>query len=165
MRYQLFDGDILALDIENYQKVKIKGLPKFSVDSTDANKEIAPFQMAYSLEEHLTKAGPSISKVFEDLKERILGLDRDIEIEPKKLYVAFKMTRNVTDVVFQKRKLWVYINLKTGTLEDSRGIAEDLATPVKVGHWGNGDYRVDVNPKTDLDYLMELIAQSYNFNR
>ena len=29
------------------------------------------------------------------------------------------------------------------------------------GHWGNGDYEVRVDLKTDLDYVMFLVNQSY----
>lgn len=54
---------------------------------------------------------------------------------------------------------------RPGALDDPRDIAEDLATPVKVGHWGNGDYRVEITSQTDLDYVMTLVKQSYEMNR
>ena len=55
--------------------------------------------------------------------------------------------------------------MKTGTLDDPRGIARDLETPVHIGHWGNGDYEVEVTAGTDLDYVMDLIQQSYDINQ
>jgi predicted transport protein len=30
-----------------------------------------------------------------------------------------------------------------------------------VGHWGNGDYQIVMDNKTDIDYVMFLINQSY----
>lgn len=131
---------------------------------TESKESVQPLQQTFTLEEHTAKGGPTIRKIFDDLRERILGLDQEMQLEPKKLYVAFKMTRNVVDVVVQKPKLWMFINVKTGTLDDPRGIAEDLATPVKVGHWGNGDYRVEITSQTNLDYVMTLVKQSYEMN-
>ncbi|RNE48333.1 DUF5655 domain-containing protein [Corynebacterium alimapuense] len=162
MRYQLFGNNMLTLDTESYQKVRLQGVPKLGAS---VEKKPETLQVTYTLDDHLAKGGPASRKLFDDLKERLLGLDQEMELEPKKLYVVFKMTRNVTDVIFQKQKLWVFINVKSGTLEDPRGIAENLVHPVKKGHWGNGDYRVEVTPKTDLDYLMTLVEQSYSINQ
>jgi predicted transport protein len=33
-----------------------------------------------------------------------------------------------------------------------------------IGHWGNGDYRVNIDTLENLDYLMTLIRQSYKVN-
>ena len=162
LRYQLFENGMLTLDTESYQKVKISGMPKLEA----GNKEsIEPLQQTFTLEEHIAKGGPNSRKVFADLRERILGLDQEMQVESKKLYVAFKMTRNVVDVVVQKPKLWLFLNVKTGTLDDPEGLAQDLETPVKIGHWGNGDYRVEITSQTDLDYVMTLVKQSYEMNR
>lgn len=162
LRYQLFENGMLTLDTESYQKVKIAGMPKLEAGNKEA---IEPLQQTFTLEEHIAKGGPNSRKVFADLRERILGLDQEMQVEPKKLYVAFKMTRNVVDVVVQKPKLWLFLNVKTGTLDDPEGLAQDLETPVKIGHWGNGDYRVEITSQTDLDYVMTLVKQSYEMNR
>jgi len=157
LRYQLFENGMLTLDTESYQKVKISGMPKLE---TGNKEDIEPLQQTFTLEEHIAKGGPNSRKVFADLRERILGLDQEMQVEPKKLYVAFKMARNVVDVVVQKPKLWLFLNVKTGTLDDPEGLAQDLETPVKIGHWGNGDYRVKITSQTDLDYVMTLVKQS-----
>lgn len=43
----------------------------------------------------------------------------------------------------KKAKLKLYINMKTGSLDDPSGLAKDLESPVHIGHWGNGDYEVE----------------------
>ncbi|MFP7365559.1 DUF5655 domain-containing protein [Corynebacterium callunae] len=83
-----------------------------------------------------------------------------MQVEPKKQYVAFKMTRNMADVVIQKLKLWLFLIVKTGALDDPKGLAQDLETPVKIGH-----YRVEITSETDLDYVMTLVKQAYEMNR
>lgn len=176
LRYQLFQNNMLTLDTESYQKVKLQGVPKLSttrerVLSSPVRKskpqvpEPEPLQVSYTLEEHFDRSHPSTVKLFEDLKERLLGLDQEMSFEPHKLIVSFKVTRKVVDVVLRKSKLQVFINVKSGMLDDPRGIARDLENPVKVGRWSGCHYRVEVTPKTDLDYVMSLIQQSYKLNR
>ena len=109
---------------------------------------------------------PGVTKeLFEALKERILAIDKEIIEDPKKYYIAYKTTRNFTDIIIQKAKLKVFVNIKTGTIEDPRGLARDLETPVHIGHLGNGDYEIEVRPGDDLDYVMNLIQQSYDINQ
>ena len=85
--------------------------------------------------------------------------------DTKKLYLAYKTTRNFADIVFNKSKLKLYFNMKTGTLDDPRELARDVESPVHIGHWGNGDYEIEVTAGTDLDYVMDLIQQSYDINQ
>lgn len=158
-RYKLYEGGLLSLDTENYQKVRISDLPKMK--NEQANVKL---QEIFTLEDHLSVATKQTKELFEELRERILAIDQDVIEEPKKLYIAFKTTRNFVDVVIKKNNLKLYINLKTGTIDDPRGITRDLETPVHVGHWGNGDYEVKVDQNTDLDYVMILIRQSYAIN-
>lgn len=33
--------------------------------------------------------------------------------------------------------------MKTGNLDDPRGLAKDLGSPVHIAHWSNGDYEVE----------------------
>lgn len=75
-------------------------------------------------------------------------------MEVKKLYIAFKGSKNITDIEFQKNKLKIYINMKKGTLNDPINITEDIS---KIGSWGNGDYRIIVNHEDDIDNVMPLI--------
>ena len=159
-RYKLYEGGLLSLDTENYQKVRISDLPKMK--NEQANVKL---QESFTLEDHLSVTTKQTKELFEELRERILAIDQDVIEEPKKLYIAFKTTRNFVDVVIKKNNLKLYINLKTGTIDDPRGITRDLETPVHIGHWGNGDYEVKVDQNTDLDYVMGLIRQSYVINQ
>jgi predicted transport protein len=149
------------LDTENYQKVRIQNTPKFTTSLGKTDK----LQETFTLEYHLGMADDNTKSLFESLKEQILAIDKEIIEDPKKLYVAYKTTRNFVDVVIKKSKLKLYINMKTGSLDDPRGVAKDLESPVHIGHWGNGDYEVEVTSKTDLDYVMNLIQQSYDINQ
>ena len=160
-RYKLYEDGLLTLDTESHQKVRLQDAPKFTDDSDKPER----LQETFTLDHHMAMSSESTKALFEALKERILAIDKEIIEDPKKLYVAYKTTRNFVDIVVKKSKLKLYINMKTGTLEDPRGLAKDLETPVHIGHWGNGDYEVEVSEQTDLDYVMSLIQQSYDINQ
>lgn len=44
-------------------------------------------------------------------------------------------------------------------------IARDLTKPRRLGHWGNGDYSVNLEKEEDLEYVFLLIKQSYDLNK
>lgn len=50
----------------------------------------------------------------------------------------------------------IYIGAKVGTLDDPKGIAKDVSN---IGHYGTGDYEVQVDSDKDLEYIMSLIKQ------
>ena len=78
LRYQLFENGMLTLDTESYQKVKIAGMPKLD---TESKESVQPLQRTFTLEEHSAKGGPTVRKIFDDLRERILGLDQEMQLE------------------------------------------------------------------------------------
>ena len=83
-------------------------------------------------------------------------------VEVKKVYIAFKGRRNIVDVEFTQNKLRLDINMKKGTLNDPLGITRDITS---IGHWGNGDYRVEISNEDDIDNVMPLIKQSLKVNK
>lgn len=114
--------------------------------------------IAYDENHHLENTPPELQELYFDLKGRITSLNEDISIKYLKLYIAFKLgSRNVVDIELKKKTVKLFINLPLGKLEDPNSIARDVS---KVGHWGNGDYEVSIDTKTDLDYLMYIIKQA-----
>lgn len=108
----------------------------------------------------LSKGDTDAVALYNQLKTEILKLG-DISVQPKKLYVAFKTKRNFTDVQIQKQNLKIFLNMSKGTLKDPEGLAMDVSS---TGHWGNGDYCIRISDKSQLEYTMMLIKQSYESN-
>lgn len=50
-------------------------------------------------------------------------------------------------------------------VDDPQGIARDLETPVHIGHWGNGDYEIELADSKNIEYIMTLVKQSYDVNQ
>ena len=118
-------------------------------------------ESAYSEEMHLDHGLPHIKDLYLKLKAELLKFG-EVLVEPKKLYIAFKAPKNFADVEIQKSGLKVYLNLKKGTLQDPDEVADDVS---KLGHWGNGDYRVYIDDDKNFDYLLGLFKQSYSLQR
>lgn len=147
------------VDIELVQKnsnVKIEEVV-FNEKTNSVAREIK----VYTEEDHLNKVPNKIREMYLEIKNRIMELD-DIDIDVKKVYIAFKGNKNIVDIELMQSKLILFINMKKGTLDDPLKITVDLS---KCGHHGNGDYCVDVYNKDQIDNLIPLIKQSLLVNK
>tara|TARA_R110001583_G_scaffold114863_1_gene265271 strand:- start:1428 stop:2330 length:903 start_codon:yes stop_codon:yes gene_type:complete len=120
-------------------------------------KAISDEIKVYSEDDHLINKPIEVIELYESFKEAILNLDTGIELEPKKLYIAFKKNKNISDIVILKKGLKIFINLTKGNLDDPKELMRDISN---TGHWGNGDYETIVKDTKDLEYLMSLIKQA-----
>ncbi|MCD6112681.1 MAG: hypothetical protein J7J86_05360 [Bacteroidales bacterium] len=115
----------------------------------------------YSEQEHLENVNEEIEELYEKFKNAILNLD-NLEVKPKKKYIAFVAGRNVIDILPQKKALKMWINMSKGELEDTKGITRDVST---TGHWGNGDFEIQVKDDENLEYILSLVKQSIRKNK
>lgn len=164
LRYRIYDNDILYVEAENYQKIKISTSGIVKRGEKDREKRDV-LQKTYSLDEHLSRASEEIKFLFLKLREGVTSLDEDIIEESKAKYIAYKTSTNFVDVVILHSSLKIFLNVKSGQLNDPDGLARDLTKPKPVGHWGNGDYEVKLENESELEKVLILIKQSYDFNR
>lgn len=124
--------------------------------------ELAPYQIVekpaerYSLETYDTNV--FTKTLFEVLDRRIQNLSPDVKREFKKLYVAYKLDTNFVDIVFQKQRLRISLNMKFSEVIDPNGICRDITG---LGRWGNGDVELYMEHTSDVDQIMEIVEQSY----
>lgn len=151
-----FENDIVVINPIKKSKSapSIKQMQK-SDDSeiSKVTKEIR----AYTEEEHLAGKSDDIIELYESYKQAILNLSSDMEVEPKKMYIAFKKRKNIVDIRIQQKNLIFWLNLKKGSLDDPKNIAQDCSLK---GHYGNGDYEISVTDTKNLEYIMSLIKQA-----
>lgn len=115
----------------------------------------------YTEEGHLKIAQPNIAELYSRFKELVLSISSDIIVKPIKKYITFRAKTNVTDVVVLKKSLKISINMKKGTLDDPKRLARDVSD---IGHWGNGDYQIQISSDDELEYIISLVRQSYKVN-
>ena len=164
LRYRIYDENILFLEPENYQKVKISTsgiIRKFKTQKTKDDQ----LQKTYSIDDHLAGKNNETLGLFQDLRERIISLDQNIMEEAKAKYIAYKTSTNFVDIVVKQYGLKIFLNVKSGQLNDPQKLARDLTKPKPIGHWGNGDYEVKVESADEADAVFALIKQSYDFNK
>ena len=97
-------------------------------------------------------------QLFERLRKELLSLDPCVSEEFLKLYVAYKAETNFVDVVPQKSRLRLSLNLHFHELHEPRGLAKDVTN---LGRWGNGDVEVAMSQREDLPYVMGLVRQAF----
>lgn len=150
-----FDNDIITLNIIN----KSKSAPNIKAVSIEKNEEFSTLKeiKVYQESDHLADKTDFIQELYEDFKQGILNLDPDIEINTRKLYIAFKKDRNIADIRIQQKNLKIWINLPYGELDDPKNLAKNVSN---TGHWGNGDYEITIESTQYLEYIMSLIKQA-----
>ena len=125
--------------------------------------ELAPYKVEekavqkYSLETYDVNVFTRI--LFESLDKRIMNLSPAVKKEYKKLYVAYKLDTNFVDIVFQKQRLRISINMKFSEINDPNGICKDITG---MGRWGNGDVELFMEHQDELDQIMEIVKQSFD---
>ena len=142
-KYQIYSSDYQNIpfdlykitkyedDIVDIEKIEKTSKEKFNNEifkelTTEDKNEIK----VYTEEDHLARASEALRETYEALKDRILELG-DIDIDVKKVYIAFKGRRNIVDIEVMQKKLIVFINVKKDVLNDQMNILSDM-TGIKI---------------------------------
>lgn len=148
----------------NYNQVKTSGAQESvkTISRQDETIEKVTKEIkVYTEDEHLDRGKEEIKELYETLKIAILNLG-ELEVKPKKKYIAFVSGSNVIDINIQRNALKMWLNIQQGDLEDPKGLARDVSS---VGHWGNGDYEIVMQTEEELEYILGLIKQSLKKNK
>ena len=97
-------------------------------------------------------------ELFNALRHRVLNLDSSVSEEYKKQYIAYKNATNFLDIVPQKNRLRLSLNMLFDEINDPKGLCRDVTN---VGRWGNGDVEVGLSSVSELDYVIFLARQSF----
>lgn len=150
-----YDDNLIT--IHNIKKTQSAESIKPISQQNLAFKKVAEEIKVYSEEDNLATASEEIVELYERFKSAILNLADGIEVKPQKFYIAFKKDKNIVDLQIQKNSIKIFINKKKGTLDDPKKLMRDVS---EIGHWGNGDYQVQVSNDENLEYIMSLIKQA-----
>ena len=141
------------------QAAKVWTMPKVPASILDDYRPKAKRQAGYTIKDHAHLAdGSPMRPLFEMFRKEVLALDPCVTEEFLKLYVAYKAETNFVDVVPQKMRLRLSINIPFHELHDSRGLAKDVTN---LGRWGNGDVEVPMSKPEEITYVMGLVRQAF----
>ena len=118
-------------------------------------KKVTEQIKVYTEEDHLNGVDDDVKELYYDLKSAILTLGNDIEMRPKKTYVAFRRKHNFVSFVFLNSKLKSYINIGINQINDPLKKAKDYAK------FSGKIVEVSIKEKSDIPYALSLITQAY----
>lgn len=133
----------------------IKTISKKSKTIEKVSEEIK----VYTETDHIEQASEEIEELYQKFKTAILNINDSIAVNPMKMYISFNSNKHtICDFHLYKGYLKIWINLKKGELEDSKALAKDVS---ETGHWGKGDYQIQVSDDNNFEYILSLIKESY----
>lgn len=139
--------------------VGVWNVPDVDCDIPDAIRQAGRLKGHYTLEDHVPLLPRSpIRPLFDALKKEVMALDPCVTEEVRKLYVAYKAETNFVDVIPQKSRLRLMLNMRFHELKDPKQIGKNVAN---TGRWGNGDVEVDFDDSDQISYIMSLVRQSF----
>ena len=150
-RYE--DHTIVVNEIKKSRSAEsIKPITQQNKDLKRVTDEI----VVYSEDDLLVSGSDETRELYFKFKDGILNLADDIQVIANKQYIAFRKNRNIVCMNIQKKQIRMWIGAKWGALDDAKAITIDVRN---TGHWGTGDYEVNVNSDKDLEYIMSLVKQ------
>ena len=152
-----------TISFEQIQKSSAKESIKTISRNDEIVETVSKEVKVFTEQDHLQKVDFETREFYEQVRERLIGLDNYVTTQPKKQTIGFKIDNNIfCDIVLQGKGLKIYINMKSGDLEDQKKIARDVSN---VGHWGNGSYEIKLTDLDDIDYVLSLLKQSLRKNK
>lgn len=150
-----YENDIIAINSikKSIAAESIKPLTQQNQSLKKVTEEIK----VYSEQDHIDKASEATFELYEKFKAAIFNLADGVTVIPLKYWLNFDNgSLSLVSMEIQKKKLNITINRKVGQLDDPKSITRDVS---KIGHYGKGDYQVQVEDDSNLEYIMSLIKQ------
>ncbi len=113
----------------------------------------------YTVEDHFKPGWEKSRELFEDLREKILGLDDRIEENPTKLYMGYKLEdKSLVEIWVQKNKLVVrLLRIQPKDIKDLEKKVHYFKNSFKYFNKHISSY--DINSEDDIEYGVYLIKQ------
>lgn len=140
-----------AIKVWNRPKIEKARLNLYKVP--EKTNEQAVYDIAHY--EHLQA---DMLELYNTLAKRVLNLDASVRIEFKKRYIAFKVQTNFLDIVPQKKRLRLSLNIDYDSISDPKGLCKDVSD---IGRWGNGDVEVGLQNHSEIEDIMDLVVQAF----
>lgn len=148
------DGDLSEEELNAFYSV----INISSITAAVDNVEVSA-KATYTEEEHVQRALPQIQQIYQDLKQKVTTLG-NISFDPKKEYMVMNNKGNrFASVVFRKKKVALFLIMPFGALNDPKDLFSKIGTVQDKVGW---NYLLEMRDESDLDYVFEMLKQSYN---
>ena len=170
-KYDTYAINRMAENIELYSYTKYEKnifelkLVASSQAKSSNKKQITKIKYAnYSIENYFKNKPKKIREIFNVLQEKILSLETDQPIKefPRRHYIAYKTNKNFVETLVQTNTIKVYIDLPINKVDDPKKIVEDVST---IGRLATGSSCIKLSNIEEVDYVIQIIKQSYIYNK
>ena len=157
--FETWNEETILQRAENLAKeaLKVWQYPQLDQTILDQYRKKEELLTEYSIDSYEYLKEGKAKDLFEKLRKEVLSLDPEISEEYLKHYIAYKLETNIVDVVPQKDKLKLYINIKYNELNDPKKLCRDVS---QTGHWGNGEVELILSSEEDIAYVISLVRQA-----
>ena len=112
---------------------------------------------------HLPQMKPLVQDAFNKYDNFIMSLDEKITKTITKHYIAYKYDySNFAEIVIYKGLIWIMLDIPPELLNDEKQLAENINDK---GAWGTGNNRLFIYNDNDIEYVKDLIKQSFNYEK
>jgi len=162
LRYRKFGSELLLFELVNSVTSSSSNSGKPS-NTPNKQANTQPSELVSGESEHakaLAKASQEVQTMHETLKDYIVALGDDVQVNELKQYLAYKRLRNFATVVIKnKNELELNLHLDPDSTDIDSSWMRDGR---KQGHWGTGDLQLFLRKGDDLDKAKPLIRRAYD---
>ncbi len=160
LKYRLYD-DLLSIESENLQKgIKIGGNAK-RVVLDEEDKPVREYGKEYTVSNLFKDNWKESRELYEQLREKILEIDSNIEEKINKLYIVYKLENIFCEIVPQAKGLWIHIGMPLDKIQKNALEVEDVSNR---GHWANGERKFRLEKLEEMEMALDYIKQSYEYS-
>ncbi len=146
----------IASEIWEFPQLDDETLEKYKAEQKKEKED-----EQYNLEDYTFLKGDRLI-LFEELNKRVLNIDSSVKREIKKYYIAYKSITNFLDIVPQIDCLNMTLNMPFEAINDPKKMGINVTD---IGHWGNGDVRIKLQSLDQIEYVMFLVKQSFDYQK
>ena len=152
-KYIYYENGELYLENINVQENK-----KYYVEKKHSIKEELKkySHNQYDLDYHLNNVSDEIKEIFNELNEKILELNDQIEVRYPKTMISFRTTRNFVEIHIKKNFVQCYVLLYNEKVDTSLKLEK-----VPESYQWAVDTRFNISSLDEIDEAIKVITKSY----
>ena len=159
--YRLYKNGALYLEQVVYDKSTTTS-PSVSAAGTGLTAgqkaAISRKTASYTIDQHFKGKSSQVKELARSVQEFLLDLDPAIDEVPKKVYIAYKISKNFVCMVIQKHQVRLYVKLDPKKVDAPGKIARDVTN---IGYYGTGDLELSIKNQDDFELVKPLLEEAY----
>ena len=151
-KYKKFSSGHLELELLNKPVTQTKVTPLAAAAIEPQSETIE-----YTIDAHLKSASKEVLDLVNEIREYLVNLDDAIAEIPKKMYIAYKLSKNLACIEVQRNACLVFV-----TLNNPKSFESNFVRDVtNIGHYGSGNVQIRVTNRDQLEPTFRLIDDAY----